>query len=104
MCKRLIFILLFLLSVSACKKQETKIVKKEVATNSIQVTKVSKVSLASGELRRVDSFPSKYITPRPIDVWLPDGYSDSKKYKVLYMHDGLGIIKNGKPMSGLPNW
>ena len=28
------------------------------------------------------------MTPRNIDVWLPDGYSNREKYAVLYMHDG----------------
>jgi enterochelin esterase-like enzyme len=41
-----------------------------------------------GKIIRIDSFPSKYVTARNIDVWLPDGYSESKKYAVLYMHDG----------------
>lgn len=41
-----------------------------------------------GQLFRVEDFPSKYITPRNVDVWLPENYSTSKKYAVLYMHDG----------------
>lgn len=44
--------------------------------------------LAEGKLIRIDSFPSKNITPRPVDVWLPKNYSDKQKYAVLYMHDG----------------
>ena len=34
-----------------------------------------------GNIERVDSFPSKYIVPRTVDVWLPKEYSKSKKYK-----------------------
>jgi predicted alpha/beta superfamily hydrolase len=41
-----------------------------------------------GKIERIDSFPTKYITPRTIDIWLPTSYSKSKKYSVLYMHDG----------------
>ncbi len=44
--------------------------------------------VASGKLERMESFKSNYITPRNIDVWLPENYSSSKKYCVLYMHDG----------------
>lgn len=44
--------------------------------------------LASGKLMRLDSFPSKYIMTRPVDVWLPENYSKENKYAVLYMHDG----------------
>lgn len=46
------------------------------------------VTLAGGELYRIDDFPSKYIRPRNVDVWLPDNYAPDKKYAVLYMHDG----------------
>ena len=48
--------------------------------------------LYEGTLHRVDSFPSKYITPRPVDVWLPKGYSKEKSYAVLYMHDGQNLF------------
>jgi predicted alpha/beta superfamily hydrolase len=44
--------------------------------------------VAFGKLERMESFKSNYITPRNIDVWLPENYSSSKKYCVLYMHDG----------------
>lgn len=45
-------------------------------------------SVSSGTLKRHESFYSHYITARHIDVWLPEGYSVTKKYSVLYMHDG----------------
>ena len=44
--------------------------------------------VVSGKIERITQFPSKYVTARNVDVWLPDGYSPSKKYVVLYMHDG----------------
>ena len=47
-----------------------------------------KPNVVFGTIHRIDSFPSKYITHRNIDVWLPDGYSKEKKYAVLYMQDG----------------
>ncbi|MEO1516955.1 MAG: alpha/beta hydrolase-fold protein [Bacteroidota bacterium] len=43
---------------------------------------------SSGTIDRIENFPSQYVTQRNIDVWLPEGYSDEKKYPVLYMHDG----------------
>ena len=46
------------------------------------------VKLSAGNLYRVENFPSRYITPRPVDVWLPKNYSEDKTYAVLYMHDG----------------
>ena len=44
--------------------------------------------VVGGSINRIDSFPSKYVTPRNVDIWFPDGYSSGKKYSVLYMHDG----------------
>lgn len=49
---------------------------------------LEKAVLSSGKLIRIDSFPSKNITPRTVDIWLPKNYTDDKKFAVLYMHDG----------------
>jgi len=48
-----------------------------------QVPKVS-----TGTIQRLENFKSKYVDSRNIDIWLPDGYSSTQKYAVLYMHDG----------------
>ena len=48
--------------------------------------------LENGRLERIDSFPSKYITGRNVDIWLPVNYSSDKKYAVLYMHDGQRLF------------
>lgn len=45
-------------------------------------------SVVGGTLQGHKNFPSVYVTPRNVDVWLPDGYTTAKKYNVLYMHDG----------------
>ena len=34
------------------------------------------------------NFPSQFVPKRTIRVWLPEGYSATKQYDVLYMHDG----------------
>jgi enterochelin esterase-like enzyme len=41
-----------------------------------------------GTVERLSDFPSKLVHARPVDVWLPPGYSPAKRYSVLYMHDG----------------
>jgi len=46
------------------------------------------IQLSAGTIKSINAFPSKYIKSRPIDVWLPEKYSDENKYSVLYMHDG----------------
>lgn len=45
-------------------------------------------NVVSGKIERIENFESKYISPRNIDVWLPEAYDDNTKYPVLYMHDG----------------
>lgn len=42
----------------------------------------------AGTIKRMENFQSQYVTPRNIDIWLPENYDSSKKYHVLYMHDG----------------
>ncbi len=42
---------------------------------------------SSGKVQRIDNFKSNFVDSRNIDVWLPEGYSDSQKYAVMYMHD-----------------
>ena len=43
---------------------------------------------SSGQIVRIENFNSVYVPARNVDVWLPDNYTASKKYAVLYMHDG----------------
>lgn len=77
-----ILFVLFFISCNTQKKSQ------ETTTQNIEAKELTTVSLESGKLMRIDSFPTKYITPRPVDVWLPKNYSNNKKYAVLYMHDG----------------
>ncbi len=44
--------------------------------------------VASGTIRRVENFQSKFVDARNVDIWLPEGYTPEKKYRVVYMHDG----------------
>jgi len=83
------FCLLFLLVLCfSCNEQSKKkqLNLKGVTAKNFKVYKDAKLS--AGELFRLDSLPSKYIIPRPVDVWLPENYSKEKQYAVLYMHDG----------------
>jgi enterochelin esterase-like enzyme len=68
--KNIYLLLLFVLSTISTMSQS-------------QVPKVS-----SGKIVRLKNFPSKLISSRNIDIWLPEGYSNRKKYAVVYMHDG----------------
>jgi hypothetical protein len=44
--------------------------------------------VSSGKIVRIESMNSKYILPKTVDVWLPEGYSSTEKYAVIYMNDG----------------
>lgn len=84
--KNVIYLLLITILFSCNSSQKEK---KQAETKSkIKSYELTSVKLSSGKLIRVDSFPSTNITPRPVDVWLPEHYSSEKKYAVLYMHDG----------------
>ena len=89
--KKLSIILVFSLLIISCKeatkKQETPTQETEKSA-MVEFKTVEDVKLASGKLLRVEDYPSEYIKPRPVDVWLPEDYSEDKKYNVLYMHDG----------------
>lgn len=76
--------ILFAILFVSCQQTE----KKEKTRSEIVVNTNHGIQLGSGSIHRIDSFPSKNIVPRPVDIWLPDGYSKDKKYAVLYMHDG----------------
>lgn len=58
------------------------------AQSTIEMHQVIDSEKFQGIINRIDRFPTKYITPRTVDVWLPTNYSKNKKYSVLYMHDG----------------
>ncbi len=80
-------LLVFILSIvflSSCKEEE----KTDSVNNQITAHALKNSKLSSGVLKRIDSFSSKFIAPRTVDIWLPENYSKTKKYAVLYMHDG----------------
>jgi enterochelin esterase-like enzyme len=59
--------------------------------NALCLDKLTGQSLpvvSSGKIVRLESFKSEYVDSRNIDIWLPDNYSENKKYPVIYMHDG----------------
>ena len=85
--KNLISILLIIIFFS-CKSSTKQEQKEDANASEINSYELTSAKLSSGKLIRVDSFPSTNITPRPVDVWLPENYSSEKKYAVLYMHDG----------------
>lgn len=44
--------------------------------------------VSAGELMVLEDFPSRHVPVRDVYVWLPPGFEPSRRYAVLYMHDG----------------
>lgn len=55
---------------------------------AIQLNAQSIQKVVSGKIEHIETFASKFVEARNIDIWLPDGYDGKKKFAVLYMHDG----------------
>lgn len=53
------------------------------------------------ETIRWENYPSQYINPRPIDIWLPPSYDEQpeQRYPVLYMHDGQNLFNKKEAFS-----
>lgn len=51
--------------------------------------------VSSGQITRV-KMTSRYVDARNVDIWLPPGYSSSKKYAVVYIHDGQMLFDSSK--------
>lgn len=45
-----------------------------------------------GRIERIESPGSRHVASRKVDVWLPADYSPSRRYQVLYMHDGQNLF------------
>ena len=67
--------------------------------NSAQLLKYNPPSVSSGSVVR-HWFDSNIVDDRNIDVWLPNGYSESAKYNVLYMHDGQMLFDGTTTWNG----
>jgi enterochelin esterase-like enzyme len=52
--------------------------------------------VTTGRIERLPAIASKFVDPRPVDVWLPADYSAARRYKVLYMHDGQMLFDAAK--------
>lgn len=84
---KLVYTAALLVFLQGCKNQQKPTVVDESAPE-IAAQLLSEATLYAGELFRIDSFPSVYIVPRAVDIWLPSNYDNTKNFAVLYMHDG----------------
>lgn len=79
--KALLFIAIIALLVSCAK-----------TTTSEAPFAKSKLEVTSGKLWHAGIFSPELNETIKIDVWTPDGYTASKKYPVIYMHDGQNLF------------
>ena len=80
-------------STANCGSQDT--LRIEVAAWRDQTeAPVARAHTVTGTVRHHDAFPSKFVRPRDVLVWLPPGYARDPKqrYPVVYFHDGQNVF------------
>lgn len=95
--------LAFLSVIVACNtksKERKPIEESSLVIEDSPFKKVDSVQLSSGELFRVNNYESEYVSPRNIDVWLPENYSKDTKYQMLLMHDGQMLFDSTTTWNG----
>ncbi|HEV8197407.1 MAG TPA: alpha/beta hydrolase-fold protein, partial [Gemmatimonadales bacterium] len=57
----------------------------------------------TGDRRIHPDFPSRFVAPRNVEVWLPPGYTGhpAERYPVLYMHDGENVFDPATSFGGV---
>ncbi|GAB2949778.1 alpha/beta hydrolase-fold protein [Hymenobacter coalescens] len=55
-----------------------------------------------GRVEHLADFPSQFVQPRHVDVWLPADYPrPGRRYAVLYMHDGQNLFHPASSYGGV---
>jgi predicted alpha/beta superfamily hydrolase len=56
----------------------------------------------AGRIENHAAFPSRFVAPRQVDVWLPPGYDENPgaRYPVVYMHDGQNLFADATSYGG----
>jgi glycosidase/predicted alpha/beta superfamily hydrolase len=69
------------------------------------LTAGTKVTVGSARIVRRPAFPSRFVAPRTVDVWLPPGYdaNPAARYPVIYLHDGQNLF-DGRYSFGGQSW
>ena len=64
--------------------------------DSIVAYDLNPTQYVTGQLKRLDKFPSKFVTPRHVDIWVPQNFDTNKTYSVLYINDGQMLFNAGE--------
>jgi enterochelin esterase-like enzyme len=59
---------------------------------------------ATGRIEKHPGFPSRFVAPREVDVWLPPGYAANAatRYPVIYAQDGQNLFDPATSYFGVP--
>lgn len=68
--------------------------------DSVKTYTLNASKKVQGTIERLHKFPSKYITPRHVDIWMPENYDPNKRYAVLYANDGQMLFNADKTWNG----
>ena len=58
--------------------------------------------VASGSIKRIENFQSKFVEARNVDVWLPDGYDTAGQYVFDLPVSTEVSVKGGRGIWGMP--
>lgn len=63
-------------------------------SDTTQVETAPNEAETPGRVVFIEAFDSEFIQARDVSIWLPDSYDEdtSKRYSVLYMHDGQNLF------------
>ena len=63
----------------------------------LQIEKeINKPIIVKGKLIEIPAFESWHIRPHYVNILLPENYDSTKKYAVIYMHDGQNLYQSVK--------
>jgi enterochelin esterase-like enzyme len=82
--KKLLYFSALLLAFSSCGIDKT--------AGTVGDGHPDKPKVSVGKLDFYPEFASAFVSPRNVYVWVPDNYSRSKKYAVVYMSDGQNLF------------
>ena len=73
-----LFLVVLFLGFSSCKENQQS--KKE----EVKIEFSNYIGeLSFGTIKRIDSFPTKFVRSRIVDVWLPENYSENELMKLI---------------------
>lgn len=64
------------------------LVRKDVYSQEAKLVQIDSIY----SIYRIENFPSQYIKPRNLEIYLPVNYDSTRPYKVIYLQDGQNLF------------